>query len=128
MNSQLLPLHASAGGKALLAASNAPGPARRKPLTRFTGNTVVDPSVLAAELELIRQRGWAHQSREFEDSVSSVAAAILTSDGTPARAAIVVFGPASRLTAKSIEQVAPLVVHAASEVSRRLSLTARARK
>ncbi len=116
----LLPLHASAGGKALLAASDAKDPVFREPLTRFTGSTVVDPAVLAAELDLIRARGWAHQSREFEGSVSSVAAAIPAADGRSALAAIVLFGPASRLSPKSIERVAPLVVHAASEISRRL--------
>ena len=116
----LLPLHASAGGKALLASSDAEDPVLHEPLTRFTGSTVVDPAVLAAELEVIRQRGWALQSREFEGSVSSVAAAIPSPEGGPSVAAVVVFGPASRLTPKTIEQVAPLVVQAANEISHRL--------
>jgi IclR family transcriptional regulator, acetate operon repressor len=116
----LLPLHASAGGKALLAASDVEDPALREPLARFTGSTVVDRAELAAELEVIRQRGWAQQSREFEDSVNSVAAAIASADGHSAVAAIVLFGPAIRLAAKTIEQVAPLVVQAATETSHRL--------
>jgi transcriptional regulator len=62
--------------------------------------------------------GKDDDDREFEASVNCIAAAITPCDGHSAVAAIVVFGPANRLTAKIIEQVAPLVDQAATETSR----------
>ena len=53
---------------------------------------------------------------------SAAAAAIPRSDGTPTSAAVVLFDPANRLTEKMIERVAPLVVHAASEIASRMLL------
>ncbi len=47
---------------------------------------------------------------EFEGGVSSAAAAIPRSDGTPTSAAVVLFGPAKSPHGKMIERVAPLVV------------------
>ena len=114
----LLPLHASAGGKALLAATVEH--ADLEPLTRFTDATVVDPDALRAELDAIRARGWAVQDREFEGTVSSVAAAIRPHPQHDAVAAVVLYGPASRLTTRTVERVAPLVVQTADEIARRL--------
>jgi IclR family acetate operon transcriptional repressor len=115
----LLPLHASAGGKAMLAAGDGMHDlALCQPLAKFTGNTVIDVTTMAAELELIRQHGWARQISEFESGVSSAAAAIPRTKGPTA--AIVLFGPANRLTDEMIERVAPLVIHAADEVAHRL--------
>ena len=117
----LLPLHASAGGKAILAASGDPrDPALRGPLTRFTDNTLTDQAALTAELELVRERGWATQCLEFEGDVSSVAAAIPLPDQTSATAAVVLFGPATRLTDDAINSVAPLVVQSADEIANRM--------
>ena len=49
----LLPLHASAGGKAMLAAGQGMrDQALRRPLTRFTDNTMIDLAKLADEIEL----------------------------------------------------------------------------
>jgi DNA-binding IclR family transcriptional regulator len=95
-------------------------PALDARLPKFTGNTVVDLATLAEELERIRARGWAQQSAEFEGDVSSIAAVIPRSDGENSHAAIVLFGPTSRLTIQRIEQLAPLVVHAAAEVAHRV--------
>lgn len=120
----LLPLHASAGGKAMLAAGRGTkDQGLRKPLAKFTGNTIVDRRALAAELELVQRRGWAQQSSEFEAGVSSAAAAIPRSDGKSPAAAVVLFGPGNRLTDKIVERVAPLIIHAASEIASRLHLT-----
>jgi len=113
------PLHASAGGKALLAAT-AEHADLLEPLTPFTDATVVDHPALRAELDAIRTRGWAVQDREFEGTVSSVAAAIRPDTQHDAIAAVVLYGPAGRLTTKTIERDAPLVVQTADEIARRL--------
>ncbi len=117
----LLPLHASAGGKVILAASGGTqDPDLRGPLTRFTNNTLTDQNALAAELEQVRQRGWASQRLEFEGDVASVAAAIPQPDRRNATAAVVLFGPATRLTDDVMDRVASLVVQTANEIANRM--------
>lgn len=118
----LLPLHASAGGKAILAAGHGiRDQALRTPLTKFTDKTMIDLADLADEVELARKRGWARQRSEFEGGVNSAAAAIPRYDGKIPSAAVVLFGPANRLTDEVIERVAPLVIHAATEIATRLT-------
>lgn len=42
--------------------------------TRCTETTITSPEAFAAELELVRERGWATSIEEYNDGVSSVAA------------------------------------------------------
>ncbi len=72
-----LPLHASASGKVLLAyAATRDRIMRNLTLERFTANTIVTRSVLAAEIIEIRRRGLAVDNAEYEVGVGSIAVPI----------------------------------------------------
>ena len=116
-----LPLHATASGIAFLAAA-APAQvaaALRKPLTRFTGHTLVDPAQVDALIAAARERGYAQSDQFKELGVQSVAAAILNPRSTPI-GAIAVAMPSVRSTPDVMAQCGLLVQDAASEISARL--------
>jgi DNA-binding IclR family transcriptional regulator len=78
----LLPVHASALGKVLLATGPAqPQPAGGAPLESFTPATRTDPAVLAAELRAVRARGWASQREEHRHGVAALAAPVRGAGG-----------------------------------------------
>src|SRR4051812_13912659 len=59
----LLPAHATALGKALLAET--PDALVEQALARFTPTTITEPDVLRAELRQVRERGWAIDHEEL---------------------------------------------------------------
>ncbi|GIE54181.1 IclR family transcriptional regulator [Amorphoplanes nipponensis] len=69
----LLPLHATALGKVLLAYRSA-GPVGE--LERFTRRTVVSPRELAAALDEVRAAGWAAEIEELTPGQAAIAAPI----------------------------------------------------
>ncbi|GGQ81770.1 IclR family transcriptional regulator [Couchioplanes azureus] len=69
----LLPLHATALGKVLLAYRAARPPESPE---RFTHRTVVAPRELAAELDKVREAGWAADIEEYTVGEAAVAAPI----------------------------------------------------
>ena len=95
----LLPMHATAMGKVLLAyhpylteeLGNGTGR-----LQRFTSGTVTDPKLLAIELEQVREQGWAASLEELIEGETSVAAPIRDRQGA-AVGAIAISGPTERL-------------------------------
>ena len=97
-------LHCTGVGKALLAAI-APAHAARLlgagPLEARTAATLTDPVAVRAELELIRERGYALDEGEMEIGVRCVAV------GMPGTApmAVSVSGPAARMTDDRITPV-----------------------
>jgi len=96
----LLPLEAGSGGKVLLAWS--------EDSERF-------PAVPAAELAIIRRRGWAASVAERESGVASVSAPVLR-DGR-LLGAICVSGPASRLGQAACRRLAPAVTASAADLA-----------
>jgi DNA-binding IclR family transcriptional regulator len=73
----VVPLHASALGKVLLAFD--PGAVRsiaKAPLPALTGRTITDRLVLQRELAEIRDLGWAGSVGEVEPAVAGIAAPI----------------------------------------------------
>lgn len=80
---ELLPLHSTASGIAFLA--HAREELRRsalaQPLTAFTAFTVTDPAAVQESIAAARKRGYSTSNQGYEDGVSSVASAILGSDG-----------------------------------------------
>ncbi|MFD7312882.1 IclR family transcriptional regulator [Streptomyces sp. NPDC059883] len=114
---QNLPLHASANGKAVLAASPAGVIDRQlaEGLSGFTATTITDPRRLLAELAEIRERGYAANGGEWRTDVSAVAAAVLGGSGQPV-ASISVNVPTSRLTSEDQAAYGLLVREAAAAV------------
>ena len=93
----LLPAHATALGKALLADSPYIASALASAgLERFTPATVDDPDALRAQLEEARERGWAAEVEELIEGEASVAAAIKDRRGVLV-GAIGISGPVERL-------------------------------
>jgi DNA-binding IclR family transcriptional regulator len=115
------PPHCTSLGKVLLAWKRPPviEQVLRAPLVRFTERTVTDPAILAGQLELIRDNGYAVAEEEFEDGVTGIAAPVFGRDGT-ALAAISIGAPTFRTTQERIDGFIPVVVAAAREISNRL--------
>ena len=95
------PLHASGLGKAYLSAlstAEVGSIVERISLTGYTSTTLTTAAQLHAELERIREQGWALDDAEREPGVRCVAAPIRGAAGTPV-AAISVAGPRDRIVA-----------------------------
>ncbi|MFC7922626.1 IclR family transcriptional regulator [Streptomyces cinereoruber] len=77
------PLHSTALGKVLLAWPRAGegGPRSLPPLYAFTERTIVEPPLLAAELERVREAGYALDDGESAHGVRTVAVPVLERAG-----------------------------------------------
>ncbi|HEX2741223.1 MAG TPA: IclR family transcriptional regulator [Rubrobacter sp.] len=81
----------------------------------------VDDRPEAAELRGIRVRGWAESVAEREAGVASVSAPVFGEDGR-LKAAVSASGPISRLGERPGERLSHLVVDAAREIEKALTL------
>jgi DNA-binding IclR family transcriptional regulator len=78
----LLPLHATALGKVLLAYdATVAGPLQRRRLASFTRRTIVKPAELARALGEVRSVGWASEAEEYLPGEASIAAPIRVHGG-----------------------------------------------
>lgn len=117
---QVLPLHAGASAKVLLAylaSEEIEAILSTGPFPRYTAQTVTDPDVLRTQLEAIRSRGYAMSEGEVDDGVRGVAAPIFDTQKRVV-AGLSVAGPAFRLN----DAVLPGVIQAVQEAARRISL------
>ena len=73
----------------------------------------------SVELQLVRQRGWATSIDELEHGLSAVAAPILGANDT-AIAALSISGPTHRLNKRRIEELVPLLVDEATQLTQRM--------
>jgi DNA-binding IclR family transcriptional regulator len=113
------PLHATAAGKVFL--FHMPDDQRwrvlRRPLERFTEETIVEPEILREHVQAVREDGYGYTIEELEVGLNAVGAPIRSSDGEVI-AAVGVSGPVFRLPMESIPETAVLVKEAAAEISR----------
>jgi DNA-binding IclR family transcriptional regulator len=86
---------------------------------RYTPHTVTRAASLEAELERVREQGWASTAEEFEIGLNAVAAPIFGTAGE-VLAAVGTSGPSYRLTVESFPAVAAALVGGAKEISGRL--------
>ncbi len=95
-----VPVHCSALGKAILASLPEAEVAEHLPrrLRRITPNTITDRRALLAELDAVRDRGYAVDDEEFMEGVRCVAVSVFATTGHLVRAALSLAGPAFRLT------------------------------
>ncbi|QEU96171.1 IclR family transcriptional regulator [Streptomyces kanamyceticus] len=117
--------HASANGKAILAAGSPEAVERylARGLTHFTGTTIDDPDALRTELDSVRARGYALNQGEWRDDVSAVAAAVLGPDGVPV-ASMSINLPSSRCDSERLHALGSHVRAAAQEISAALGYEA----
>jgi DNA-binding IclR family transcriptional regulator len=112
------PIHATAAGQIFL--SHMPEDQRRRilrgPLERFTENTLFAPATLEERARETRDRGYGSTVEELEIGLNAVGVPVHSSDGVVV-ATVSVSGPAFRLPAEDIPEVAKVVKDAASEIS-----------
>jgi IclR family transcriptional regulator, pca regulon regulatory protein len=86
-------------------------------LRKITPNTITDPERLRAELELVRDQGWALVDQELEEGLRSIAAPIRDPAGEVV-AAVNVSAHASRGTAATLRtELLPHLLRAADEIT-----------
>lgn len=106
--------HATAVGKILLAFGGRDLPP--SPLAAFTPRTITDPEALGAQVERVRERGFAEASGEREPDLNAIAAPVF--GGRDELAAIVgLQGPASRFDAEAMRAALPKLRERAAAIS-----------
>ncbi len=121
------PVHSSSLGKCLLSGLSRPEVLQLVQscgLKRFTPNTITTAKGLMAELQRVRECGYAIDDEEYEEGLRCIGAPVR--DHT-ARiiAAISVAGPATRLSDRHMPSLAASVIRAAVELSAALGFVER---
>ena len=121
-----LPLHASAGGKPLLASFPAKQLEQwlKQPLPAYTARTVVSAAALRRELQEMLARGYIIVSEEYEPDLTAVGAPVYDYHREIV-ASITVSGPTFRLRPERLDAAARLVKETAEDISARLGYTPR---
>ncbi|CCK31789.1 allantoin/glyoxylate utilization operons negative regulator [Streptomyces davaonensis JCM 4913] len=119
---QLTPVHATSSGKVLLA--HLPEPERTAVLAasgtrKLTPHTLTSRSKLEKNLAEARERGYAVALEELEIGLHAMAAPIRSRDGEVI-AAISASGPTYRFTEQRMEELAPVLIRGADEISHRM--------
>lgn len=117
---QHIPLHATANGKVLL--SGLAGDELDRTLgsmPAYTKATITTKRALRAELGDVRDQGYAVAIDELEVGLTAIAAPVRNAHGDVI-ASMSVSGPTFRLAEERLDQIIPLLVGAAAEVSHRL--------
>jgi DNA-binding IclR family transcriptional regulator len=118
----VLPLHATALGKAVLAFVDQDfrGAVLEEDLPRLTGRTLSSPAALTRDLDATRKRGYAVEKEEAVLGEAGVAAPIFDRNAEPV-GAVGIAGPRERVLARGSERrIANAVVEAARGISRDL--------
>jgi DNA-binding IclR family transcriptional regulator len=116
------PIHTGSAGKVLLAFMD---PDERDELlshvtfTRLTEATITDRETLERELRLVRRRGYAESRGERVVGGAAVSAPVWGPGGR-ILAAVSVLGPDSRVTSAKLQEMRPLVIAAAQQISNRI--------
>ncbi len=116
------PLYCTSVGKAILAYQHdgeIQRIAREKGLVPFTAHTISTEPALFNEVQKIRANGYAVDDMEHEDHLRCVGAPIHDAQGR-VFAALSLSGPAERNTTERILEMAPFIMAAGNEISRRL--------
>ncbi|MBN2027517.1 MAG: IclR family transcriptional regulator [Actinobacteria bacterium] len=116
-----LPVHAAAGAKAILAFS--PSETAEKliagKLPQLTANTITDMEAYRSRLAHIRRKGYSFDNEEIDIGINAVGVPIFDHDNEPI-AAVVVAGPAQRITGKAETAVVMRARKTAAEISQRM--------
>jgi DNA-binding IclR family transcriptional regulator len=115
-----VPLYCTASGKLYL--STLPKSRRRSvvgklELERHAKNTIIDPDVLIAELDLIDKRQVSIDNQELYDDVIAIAVPIKDKHGR-FYSSLAIQAPVSRISVDSSDRYIPLLREAAQELSR----------
>jgi IclR family KDG regulon transcriptional repressor len=114
-----LPLYAGSAGKAILAFlpdARAEEILQVTDLKPYTPHTITDRTIMRAELQKIRQQGYATSNGEWISEAAGVAAPILRQGGEVV-GAFSISGPGSRFVPERVAQYVIEVVRAAGQLS-----------
>ncbi len=118
--SEMLPLHATSSGLAILAfAPELCDEVLSRPLKRHTAHTVVAPETIQRLLEQARRTGLSQLDRAFDNEVSSQGAPLFGRHGTVV-GALSVAVPTARATPERLQTIAPALAAAARAASHSL--------
>lgn len=117
-----VPAHATAVGQAIVAyLPEVANRIEREGLVDHSDRTITDPVAFAAELETVRQRGYAVNVGQLHPETAGVAAPIIEASGAVI-GSIGISGPAARIgEAGRLIELARMTVAGASDVSERLA-------
>ncbi|MEQ8965389.1 MAG: IclR family transcriptional regulator C-terminal domain-containing protein [Azospirillaceae bacterium] len=121
---RLLPLHASAVGKVLLAHEPPPrietliGAA---PLERLTTKTVTEPTALRETLAGIRAAGWAVDDEEMDEGLRCVAVPIRGAGGR-VLGALSVSAPTARMNDDRLDEIREVLLDRAARIGERVGV------
>ena len=116
---RVLPIHAGASGKVLLAGLDPEqfnAVIAEAGLPRITPNTITSPDVLRREVAEVAARGYAISRDEREIGAAAVGAPVRDHDGKIC-ASLNISGPSSRFTDERVQQFIGMVMEAADKVS-----------
>ena len=112
-----VPPHCSSLGKVMYAFGALPLP--KGDLERRTPATITDPAAFEAELDLVRERGFAITRGELEEGLDGIAAPVFGADGH-VLAALGVSGPAFRIE-DSLHSIGDLLIAETEQLTRLLA-------
>ena len=115
-----VPAHCSASGKLFLAQMS---PAQRRrllaevPLTSFTRNTITDIDALEAEIEQVRQQGYAFDDEEFLPGLLCIAVLAPNPSGV-SNVGLAIQAPIMRMDRQRALECLPVLERAAAAIAR----------
>lgn len=118
---RIMPFHASASGKAILAFQDRRFVLRMlaEPLERYTGHTRTDPGEILAELDRVRAAGIAECDNELDPGVLSYAVPVSGPDGA-VRHALGICGVSTSLRACPPEEIRASLLRCAGILTAKL--------
>ncbi|HVO88444.1 MAG TPA: IclR family transcriptional regulator [Casimicrobiaceae bacterium] len=133
LTTNTVPLYATASGKAWLATLPIDQAIQivmknggLQDADRYGPNVVRSVEALLRELKTTARRGYGLALSEAEFGVTAVAAAIRAGERKPALGTVSIAGPSARMTEKRAQELAPMVLRSAAELSDLWPLRARA--
>lgn len=116
-----VPINVAAGAKAILAYCEPDfvDLCLKKKFNRFTANTIISKKKYKEVLEEVKKTGIAYDNGERYADSHAIATPIFNHAGIPV-AAVVVAGPAFRMTEKFLNEIVTPIKKTAAEISKRL--------
>jgi DNA-binding IclR family transcriptional regulator len=106
--------HATSAGKVMLAFGSRELP--DGPLHAYTARTLTDPRLLAAEIEVVRERGYAQAVGERESGLTAIAAPVRSARGE-LEAIVALQGPSARFDEAAVKTALPLLLEHTAAIS-----------
>lgn len=120
---EVVPINVAAGAKAILAYSNTDfvESCLSGEFKKFNDRTIVSKQKYRKLLEKVREEGVSYDRGERYEDIHAMAVPVLLPDGSP-KAAVIIAGPASRLSDSFLKSATSALKEAAADISRSLGM------